>query len=347
MFSIGALGTTTTFAGSILNSTGTVGLTKVGSGNLILTGTNSYTGATTVQAGTLTISSNFALGSGGGTAITVSGTGALTDSATSNGITGTSSLAISAGSATLANANNFSGTTTLSGTGTLQLQNAGSIASSALTLSGGTLQLNNNNVTAFADTSTTINGNVALNVDHFSANTGNTLSLGAIGMAGNIVTLTNGDSYSLSLGTVTASAGPTFTNNMTSGTTTLASLAAHRDNRANGHVQRHQLHGHHQRGAITQGNGALALTQSGSGTLNLTGANAYSGATAVSSGTLNITGTNTGGGSYALSTSGAVLTINSTGTVAGSTLTTFVSGTTLNLNGGVFGLTGAISGAST
>ena len=91
-------------------------LTYNGTGSLTLNGANTYGGATSVGSGTLTIGSSGALGSGGGTAIAISGTGTLIDSATSNGITGTSSLAVSSGTATLANANNFSGTTTVSGT---------------------------------------------------------------------------------------------------------------------------------------------------------------------------------------------------------------------------------------
>jgi autotransporter-associated beta strand protein len=53
-YSIGANGTTTSFAGKIQDgSSGTVAVTKVGSGTLYLDGNNTYSGATTVSAGTL------------------------------------------------------------------------------------------------------------------------------------------------------------------------------------------------------------------------------------------------------------------------------------------------------
>ena len=69
-YSIGANGTTTSFAGKIQDgSSGTVAVTKVGSGTLYLDGNNTYSGATTVSAGTLSgvgsIAGNLVLSSTG------------------------------------------------------------------------------------------------------------------------------------------------------------------------------------------------------------------------------------------------------------------------------------------
>ncbi|MEY4487576.1 MAG: hypothetical protein RIQ79_84, partial [Verrucomicrobiota bacterium] len=52
-YSIGGLGTTSTYAGSITNGVAVTNLAKTGSGRLNLTGTLSYTGNTTLSAGTL------------------------------------------------------------------------------------------------------------------------------------------------------------------------------------------------------------------------------------------------------------------------------------------------------
>ena len=92
-------------------------LTQAGAGTTILTGANTYTGTTTISAGTLQIGS-------GGTAGTL-GTGAVTDSAAlifnetdsntvANVISGSGTLT-QAGSGTtiLTGANTYTGTTTI------------------------------------------------------------------------------------------------------------------------------------------------------------------------------------------------------------------------------------------
>ncbi|MEK0445813.1 MAG: hypothetical protein RLZZ399_1134 [Verrucomicrobiota bacterium] len=55
---------TSTFSGTLLNTAGTLALTKIGAGTLTLTGTNTYAGVTTVAGGTLALGSATALGSG-------------------------------------------------------------------------------------------------------------------------------------------------------------------------------------------------------------------------------------------------------------------------------------------
>jgi fibronectin-binding autotransporter adhesin len=67
-YQIGALNTSTTFGGNFINNVGTTALTKVGNGALTITGTNTYTGATTVNAGTLTMNALL-----GNTPMTVNG----------------------------------------------------------------------------------------------------------------------------------------------------------------------------------------------------------------------------------------------------------------------------------
>ncbi|MCL4207844.1 MAG: autotransporter-associated beta strand repeat-containing protein, partial [Pirellulaceae bacterium] len=215
---------------------GGVGLTKTTSGTVTLSGANSYTGNTTVSAGTLVVTG--VIGSGGGTAVTTTGTAALVVNST-NGLTGTSSLTVGTGTtATLSTANNFSGATNL--TGTLQLENAGALGSSALTIHGGaTVRLRSDVDTVFAPAgiTATLNGTaMTIDVDNAgSAVTGKTLTLGAITFNQNnvakTINVTGGNGYSLALGAIKDAAGsansnPNITINATTAPVTVASYTA-------------------------------------------------------------------------------------------------------------------------
>jgi autotransporter-associated beta strand protein len=79
---IGALNTDTTYAGRIENDGPAPKLTKVGSGSLTLTGSNTYGGITTITQGTLAVSNTTGSGTGSGavtvqTTATLAGTGSI------------------------------------------------------------------------------------------------------------------------------------------------------------------------------------------------------------------------------------------------------------------------------
>lgn len=85
-YSVGALNTDTTYAGTIGSGT-TLGaaLTKVGTGSLTLTNTNAYTGATTVNAGALVINGSIASATTVNTGGTLAGTGSIANAVTASG----------------------------------------------------------------------------------------------------------------------------------------------------------------------------------------------------------------------------------------------------------------------
>ena len=129
--SIGGSGNTT-ISNSIATSTGT--LTKDGIGTLTLSANNTYTGATTVSAGTLDLSGGL-----NGSNITISGGSMLNQTSTGVIAGGGAILTISNGTATLAGNNTFAGGTTLSSAGTLNINHAYALGSGSLLTTGGTI----------------------------------------------------------------------------------------------------------------------------------------------------------------------------------------------------------------
>lgn len=98
---------TGTFAGVIANGSGTTAFTKQGVGTLVFTAANTYTGLTTISAGTLKAGNSSAFGTG---PVTLSA-GATLDL---NSLSLANSITNNGG--TLANAGSFSGTSSVSGT---------------------------------------------------------------------------------------------------------------------------------------------------------------------------------------------------------------------------------------
>jgi autotransporter-associated beta strand protein len=120
--------------------TGSGGLLKTNSASLTLGGANSYSGGTTIAAGTL-------IGTTASLQGAITNNGALTFNQASSGtyggvISGTGTLSkTNTGSVTLSATNSYSGATTVS-QGTLLVDTTGSIASSSATVNGGLLNVN-------------------------------------------------------------------------------------------------------------------------------------------------------------------------------------------------------------
>ena len=161
--------TSTTFSGTIQNGNSTFSLTKEGTGVFTLSGSNFYTGATTINAGTLALTGSGSIApssvnvANAGSAFDISGTTSGAGITSLSGVAGGSvilggktltlsnasgsfdgaiggaggGLALTAGSETLTGTNTYTGPTTING-GTLLVN--GSIApSGAFVNSGGTL----------------------------------------------------------------------------------------------------------------------------------------------------------------------------------------------------------------
>jgi autotransporter-associated beta strand protein len=327
-FNIGS-GSTLTIS-SVISGSGQ-SITKTGGGVLTLSGANTYSGGTTLNAGTLQLGA--------------SSTGSVT-----NGPVGTGTLTLNGGTLSsdvgdfittrsIANAITFGGDVTF-GTNT----NFGALAfSGAGTLTG------NRTLTFVADVTysgnigesggsfgITKNGSGTLKLSGFNTYSGGTTvnaglvwlnSSGALGSSSGSLTVNGGivdlGGNSISVGNLTGSGG-TIWNNLNASNTT-ATLTIGTNNTGGGNYQ----------GVITNNNGAtngiLALTKTGSATITLSGANTYSGGTAVNGGTLlvnNTSGSGTGTGAVTVNNGGTLggagtisgtVTVNSGGTIRGGT----------------------------
>jgi fibronectin-binding autotransporter adhesin len=289
--------------------TGSNGLTKAGTGNLVLSGSNSYSGGTTVSAGTLTgstaslqgaITNNavvtFDQADNGSFASNISGTGSVTKSG--------------AGAVTLTGSNNYSGGTTVSGgtligtTGSLQgtitnnaavtfdqadsgtyagsMSGTGSLTKSgagAVTLAGSNSYSGGTTVSGGTLIGTTgslqgaINNNAAVTFDQATNGTyaGNMSGSGSLTKSGTgTVILSGSNSYA---GGTTVSAGSLrgTTSSLQGAITNNANVAFNQD--VDGTYSGNML-------------GSGSLSKGGSGTVTLSGNNSFAGGTTITAGTL-------------------------------------------------------------
>ncbi len=291
---------------------GTGGLTKLGTGSLGLSGANTYTGNTTISAGTLrtdalnalssavTVDSgatldlngfNQSVGSLTGTGNLTLGAGILTSGAANASTTfagvvsGTGGLAKTGnGTLTLTGANTYTGATTVSA-GTLRAENATALGTSAggvIVASGAALELNN--TVNIGTEALTLSGTGVSSGGALRSVTGDNVTNGVITL-GNAATITTA-AGSLTLGGALSTAGNTVSFN-SAGDTAVSGVVS----------------------------GAGGLTKTGIGDLTLSAANSFSGTTTISAGTL-------------FATHASALGTTDAGTLV-------ASGATLDLSGGI------------
>ncbi|WP_029004309.1 autotransporter domain-containing protein [Azorhizobium doebereinerae] len=299
-----ASGETATFAGTLTNAAGqSLALAVNGAGTQILTGTNSYTGGTTIASGTLQLGN-------GGTSGTIQG------DVLDNGI-----LAFNR-SDTVQFASAISGTGAVRqmGTGTTVLTGTSSYSGGTV-ISSGTLQVGNGGASGAIQGNVTDNGVLAFNLSSNLTLAGAISGTGAVVQMGSgSTTLSGANSYG---GGTTVSAGTLVLGSSRAAGTGLISLASGTTlgfvdgiNVANplaisGTVTLALASGNATESGTITGAGALAF--SGAGVIALTGnASAFAGTTSITSGKLVV-----GDDSQPNVVLGGTVTVGSGGTLGG------------------------------
>lgn len=301
---------TLTISSSIINNAGAngiygdgddglVSLTKADSGRLILSGANTYTGTNFLNGGVLQISAENNLGNAGndvtfnggtlnvmagfvadatkvfsvaadlsGTLDINSGQTLILGNAANVLVTGNAASTLfknGAGSLVVQSGNaNFVGVLQINA-GSVELRDAQSLGDATnrgrVTLNGGNLRLSNDTSTNFAN-DITVTANSTIDASRLTGTTpAVNHSLGTLAIGASALGFTGTNGAAVTLGAVTLSGNAIFNT-----TTANASL-----------------------GAIS---GSFGWTKTGTGTLTLSGAGSYTGATTISAGTLQLAGAN-------------------------------------------------------
>jgi autotransporter-associated beta strand protein/T5SS/PEP-CTERM-associated repeat protein len=335
---------TTSFDGVI---SGTGGLTKTGTGTMTLTGANSYNGATSVAAGTLSVSSigtpgiTSNLGTNGtinlgattvaGT-LKYTGTGETSDKVinlagtTGGGIIDQSGTGLLKFSSSLTASGVGSKTLTLQGSGIGEFDGAivdsGGVNTTAVTKTGtGTWTLTA--AGAYSGTTTISNGTLLLGNDAALGTGQLTLGAGTIAasggarsianstvLTGTSVTIGGSDSFTIS-GTFTNSGGNRTLTVHNTAITTLSGTVSLSNSGTSRTLTIAGTGNTYITGDISNGSTSTAsgLTKTGAGTLAVSGVNTYAGKTSIQNGTLSAASLNKVIGGSASSNLGAPITV--------------------------------------
>jgi len=293
---MGVNGGSGTFGGNILNSLGTVSITKTGAGTQVFSGSNGYSGFTAVTGGTLRVTTANGLGFGDQTFVSVGG---VSDH-----------------------------TTTVSGSATLDLSAAGTI-NNAVTLNNGSL------INSSTSAATTLDSGIAGVTFSVDPGVNSPITFGTSGGSGtgfSGTAATNGNNMYVQVLTAgtgyTPGAGaPTVTLTQSGGgvggtvTAVVSSLSLTGTNNSIGGAGNLIIN--------AQISGTGGFSKVGNGTLTVSGSNIYSGTTTITQGNLSVTntaGSATGSAGVNLNAAaGSIATLSGNGFIAGAVVTSATS----------------------
>ncbi len=326
---------------------GSNGMTKAGSGTLILSGLNTYTGGTNVNAGTLEGSTTSLQGN-------IVNNAAVVFNQTTNGtysgiMSGLGSLTKNgSGTLTLSGANTYSGVTTINA-GTLALGANNVIGdSSAVTIAGGTLAIGSRNETLHS---------INLNAGGVTLGSGTLALANASSFTGGTVTLAGSMDSRLNTTGATTLGNVNFVFNHTSnladsdglnigGTVIVGNGTTANFSNAAAGLGRIELTSNtvidvgdgaamNVAWVVDQFGGTRSITKNGSGTLALSAANSFAGSTTINAGTLQASAVNALGSTTSL-------IVNSGGSLLVTAGNSVNDAASITLAGGTLSLAGTL-----
>jgi len=322
---------------------GAGGFTKTGTGTNFLTGTNTYTGLTTISSGALNIQNGSALGGTSAGATVASGAalqlqGGISIAGKTLSLNGTG-IASSGAIRNISGSNSWSGTITLA-------------ADSIFGCDAGTLDLEANIINSSSQTTFTNNGSIILNgvlgsgIGEFVKNGTGLLSLGGANSYSGTTTINGGTvqfgaSGSLSsAAAVTINAGGTL--DLNGYNESILSLAGAGNVTLGGGTMTVNNTAATTFSGVLSGTGGLI--KAGSSTMTLSGVNTYTGGTTINAGAISIAAaTGLGNATNVLTLNGGTLTTSATLTSARA-ITLGTNGGTFNVGGTTLTLSGPIGG---
>jgi len=275
-----------TYAGCITDGTGTVALTRSGGGTLTLSGSNSYSGPTTVNQGTLVFQNTSAMSASSTVTASATATVALgvggagyyaatdVDALFANTFAGitldpVSSVGIDTSAGNFTYATSQSSVRGLAKLGANTLILTGSNSYGATTISQGVLQVGNGGASGSLGTgAVTNNANLTFNrTDNYGGVIGNTIAgTGSVTLAGGTLTLSGSNSYTggtqinagaLKMGSATALGGSNAAVSVASGA--VLDLAGTVGNSTNPYALTIAGSGSSGGGALTNSSGTAAI----------------------------------------------------------------------------------------